>query len=374
MTAAIPFETLSDDDLHATVRRLTARSNLVLSDLLAHLGEVERRGVHRLRACASLYTYCVYELRMSEDAAFRRSKASRLVREYPEVFEMIAKGELHLTGLLMIGPHLGGERHSEILERARFRSKSEIARLIARIDPKPEVPARVEPIGPAPRGPATHAALVEALSGPVRHLPPGQRPEDWMEAGAEPELEPEPSTREPAPEPERPLRYKVQFTASQEYVDLMSEAFDLLGHEMRKPDLVEVQLQALRELVKQLRRRKRAATERPPSSATERPPSSDATRDAAPERESAADSPGRHVPAAVQRAVWARGGEQCVYVDGRGCRCRETRGLELHHRVAHALGGTPTIANLEVRCRAHNTLAAEGDFGREHMNRARGAP
>jgi hypothetical protein len=50
---------ISDDDLFITVQRLTARSNVALADLLAHLGEVERRGIHRLRACASLYTYWV---------------------------------------------------------------------------------------------------------------------------------------------------------------------------------------------------------------------------------------------------------------------------------------------------------------------------
>ena len=72
---------IPDDELFAGVERLTAKSNAALADLLAHLGEVERRGIHRLRACASLYTYCVYELRMSEDAAYRRSKAARLVRE-----------------------------------------------------------------------------------------------------------------------------------------------------------------------------------------------------------------------------------------------------------------------------------------------------
>src|SRR5512140_1064526 len=93
---------IPDADLLATVRRLTARSNVALADLLAHLGEVERRGIHRERACASLYTYCIYELRMSEDAAFRRAKAARVVRRYPEVRDAVAKGELHLTGVLMI--------------------------------------------------------------------------------------------------------------------------------------------------------------------------------------------------------------------------------------------------------------------------------
>ena len=80
----------------------------------------------------------------------------------------------------MIAPYLGGERHQEVLERARFRSKREILRLIARIDPKPEVPPLIEPIGPAPLRRVTQQALAEALAGPVRHLPPGDRPADWI--------------------------------------------------------------------------------------------------------------------------------------------------------------------------------------------------
>src|SRR5262245_29682354 len=94
------FDHLSDQDLLTNTRRLVGQSNQVLAALLAHLGEVEARGIHRARACASLYTYCVYELRMSEDAAFRRAKAARLVKHFPILLDRIAAGEIHLTGLL----------------------------------------------------------------------------------------------------------------------------------------------------------------------------------------------------------------------------------------------------------------------------------
>src|SRR5215470_6305409 len=101
-TSAYCLEHVSNDHLHESTRRLVGRSNQLLAALLAHLAEVESRGIHRERACSSLYTYCIYELRMSEDAAFRRSKAARLVREYPELRDAIAKGEIHLTGVLII--------------------------------------------------------------------------------------------------------------------------------------------------------------------------------------------------------------------------------------------------------------------------------
>jgi hypothetical protein len=409
MIHADSLASIPDDDLFAGVERLVARSNTALADLLAHLGEVERRGIHRLRACASLYTYCIYELRMSEDAAYRRSKAARFVREYPELYDAIAKGEIHLTGVLMIGPHLGGERHAEILRRARFRSKRELLRLLAEIEPRPAVPALVEPLGPAPAGRATHAAFVEGLAGPVRELAPGRRPEDWMaetKESEEPEEREEAEEREddpsqPAGEPanvsdagevRRPLHYRVQFTASQEFVDLLEEVRSLLGHERSGTDLPSVQLRALRALVKELRRDKRAQTDhrreqivsRDAAAAPAREPEPATQATAAPAREpepatQATAAPARrlaratrYVPAAVRRAVFERDASRCAYHDERGERCRETCGLELHHRHAHALGGAATVDNLELRCRSHNTLAAEQDFGRGHMDSMRG--
>jgi hypothetical protein len=284
MSPVDPLATLTDTELFEKVQRLTARSNLTLAELLVHLGEVEARGLHRTRACASLYTYCVYELRMSEDTAYRRSKAARLVREHPELRDAIAKGEIHLTGVLMIGPHLGGERHAEILERARFRSKRELLRLIAEIDPRPEVPARIEPLGPAlvPAAP-THEEHLLALAGPVRHLPPGRRPGDWLDDTGAAELaeHADDSTDRPAPAgntgardpggdtgaqelagraPARPLHYKVQLTASQEHVDLLQELGDLLGHERPRPSLPDIYLRALHALARELRVKKRAAS------------------------------------------------------------------------------------------------------------------
>jgi len=88
----------------------------------------------------------------------------------------------------------------------------------------------------------------------------------------------------------------------------------------------------------------------------------------APERESSS----RYIPARIRRAVFDRDDARCAYRDDRGERCRETFGLEIHPRRAYALGGSTTLDNLELRCRAHNTLAAEEDFGRAHMDRMRG--
>ncbi|HET9957993.1 MAG TPA: hypothetical protein VFQ61_26025 [Polyangiaceae bacterium] len=137
----LPVE-LSDGELLNATRSLVGRSNQLLALLLGHLAELEARGLHRTRACSSLYTYCIYELRLSEDEAYRRVAAARLVRRFPALLDAVASGELHLTGLLMLGPHLSLDNLTEVLARAKHRTKKEVARLVRQLDPLPDVPAR----------------------------------------------------------------------------------------------------------------------------------------------------------------------------------------------------------------------------------------
>ena len=95
--------------------------------------ELEARGLYRERACSSLYIYCVYELRMSEDEAQRRCRAARLARQFPVLLVMLAESAIHLTGILLLGPHLTAENHGKLLARARHRTKRELERLVATI-------------------------------------------------------------------------------------------------------------------------------------------------------------------------------------------------------------------------------------------------
>src|SRR5688500_16329652 len=202
LSSSAPLVGLSDAELLTATRRLVGRANQLLASLLAHLAEVEARGLHRSRACASLYTYCIFELRYSEDEAFRRVSAARLVRRFPALLDAVASGELHLTGLLMLGPHLTAENLTEVLARSKHRTKKEIARLVRRLDPLPDVPARIEPLGPAP-----------ARSVPVTPT--------W------------------------------------------SQFVELLSHSTERIPLDELQLRAMRAFVAELERKKRAATKRP---------------------------------------------------------------------------------------------------------------
>jgi hypothetical protein len=220
------------------------------------------------------------------------------------VLVAIGRGELHLTGLLQLGPHLTEANLREVLQLAKHRTKTEIAKLVRRLDPMPDVPPRIEPLGPPrtgmPRFSSSWSAHVAAMAGPVRHLAPGDRPSDWvsdplvtpgvLQANAtetetdanETDVNETEANETEANETEldadesdakswgrvdaerwnsrldRPERYKIQFTATQGYVDLLEEARDLLAHAAPKASLDEVHLRALECLVKQLRKKKYA--------------------------------------------------------------------------------------------------------------------
>jgi hypothetical protein len=405
------LEHVSDDEVLARTRRLVGRSNLLLAELLAHLAEVEARGIHRTRACSSLYAYCMYELRFSEDEAFRRVAAARLIRRFPALLDALASGELHLTGLLVLGPHFTEANLTEVLARAKHRTKRELARLVRVLDPLPSVPARIEPLGPAPARaiPAdpTWEEFVQSFC-PVRELSPGERPRDWVgdandigtssveandtraigadeapmttdfvaPARVKSTVSDPDGAERPAPEPLAPERYKVQFTATPEYVRLVEEAKALLSHVAPRATLDEIHLRALRAFVTMLRKQKYAAAEAPshqlpsdvagelPESLGKEPrvelePAAEGTKSRPPRQR------GRHIPASVRRAVFKRDGQQCAYTDPAGRRCPETHRLEFHHLAPFARGGAHTPANLALRCTAHNALAAEDDFGRE---------
>jgi 5-methylcytosine-specific restriction endonuclease McrA len=376
---------LSDGELLTATRRLVGRSNQLLAALLGHLAEVEARGLHRNRACSSLYNYCIYELRFSEDEAFRRVAASRLVRRFPALLDAVASGELHLTGLLMLGPHLTTENLTEVLARAKHRTKKEIARLVRRLDPLPDVPPRIEPLGPAPARivppTPTWSQFAESLC-PVRELVAGDRPREWIESTeltqdlgasadsvAVDEAEAEAATESPAPARLEPERYRVQFTAGEEFVKLVERAQALLSHSAGRVPLDDLALRAMRVLVAELEREKRSARKRRARAA--QTPANEVEASAASGNPKPPRQRGRRVPAAVRRVVFERDQSRCAYLDDSGQRCRETHHLELHHLKPFAKGGEHTLANLALRCRAHNALAAEHDFGADFIQHSR---
>ena len=71
----------------------------------------------------------------------------------------------------------------------------------------------------------------------------------------------------------------------------------------------------------------------------------------------------RRIPSAIRRAVYDRDHGQCTFQGSDGTRCACRTALEFDHIQPLARGGLSTVANLRLRCRAHNQLEARRAFG-----------
>lgn len=242
-----------------------------------------------------MYAYCVGELRMSEDGAYRRITAARAARRFPAIFEAVAKSRLHLTAVSLLAPHLTEDTAAELLAAATHKSKSEIERLLAERFPRADMLAWVAaiPTAPAPRSDEQHAsgwAADQLAPGRVaEELRPGSdvggEPADQLvpERVDEPPMSQVPGTAEhqhapghvdvpPVPgragehsrvKPLSPQSFAIQFTASRNGHDKLRYAQEPLGHQVSAGDIAQVYELALDALIPQLEQRKFAATERP---------------------------------------------------------------------------------------------------------------
>src|SRR2546427_2004833 len=94
---------LSDCHLLDEVKRLAASERDVTAELIAHLAEIEERGLHYAAGFGSMFEYCRDALHLSEYAAYGRIEAARAARKFPVILEMLADGSLNLTTVGLIG-------------------------------------------------------------------------------------------------------------------------------------------------------------------------------------------------------------------------------------------------------------------------------
>ena len=139
-----------DQDLVSALSALVTTGRATDARLLAHLAEVDARGLYLPAACASMHIYCVRVLCMSEDAAFKRITAARTARRFPAIFAAVADGRLHLSAVRMLSAHLTDDNVEELVAAASHRSKREIDEMLAERAPRPDARSLLEPMVSGP--------------------------------------------------------------------------------------------------------------------------------------------------------------------------------------------------------------------------------
>jgi len=327
---------LSDLDLFARTRELIDQSHGNEADLLVHLGEIDERKLYLERAFPSMFELCLGEFRFSEDAAYSRITVARAARRLPAMIESLRSGQVHLTGLKLLAPHLTAENHRELLAEAAGKTKSEIQELVARLSPQDPVPPTIRKL---PERPAPVSAEAIALRlDPVPAAPARE-------------------VHQPAIAPLAEQTYKVQFTARRELRDKLRQAQDLLRHRVPDGDLACIVEKALDLLIAQVKKERFAVGRKPRQTSAA----------------AAKKTTLRHIPDPIRREVYERDGGRCTFVDEGGRRCAETGNVEFDHVDGFALTGVHDADRIRLLCRAHNQHAAEKTYGRAYMEQARSA-
>jgi len=321
---------LSDDALRAGLKELANQDRTCTVRLLIHIAEFQARRLYREAAYKSMNEYCVGELRMSSDMAYKRCRVARCARRWPSIYVGIAEGSLSVTGLTMLSKHMTEANGTDLLTAAEGKTNDEIAALIAERFPRPDLPFLIQPLSPAP----VFVTSTEAM--------PGMNCQE-LAAPPIPTATPRPPITPIAPE-----RFVMRITVGGSLKEKLEHAKHLLGHRAPNTSEEEVLERALDALIGLLEKRKYGATDRPHTSSHQ------------------SKNP-RHIPAQVRRAVSERDQGRCTFVAANGRRCEGRGCLEFDHIEPVARGGRSTASNLRLRCRAHNQYTAEKTYGAEFM-------
>ena len=303
---------LANDSLLDSLHRHARQGCENTADLLADIGETARRKLYVHHGYSSMEAYCVRLLNFSHDAAKKRVQVARKGWWLPVIFEAIADGRVHLSGMARLVPFIDEENVHELIEAATHRTCRDIELLLAERFPRAVVDEGVEEV---PGGAARHFS---SRSG-VKPLAPG--------------------------------RHLVQYTCDDADLEELQYALQLLSHRNPEGNLAFLNRVAIQLLIAELENQKLGMTDDP--------------RDVPP------SASGRYIPRAVRRQVVERDGWQCGYVSPAGRRCESRWMLEFDHFDEWARGGESTADNVRLLCRAHNQYAAECTYGVKFMEAKR---
>lgn len=364
---------LSDVDLECAVKRLAVSARRATAELVAHLAEFERRGLHLAAGFKSLFLYSRSVLRLSESEAYNRIEAARAAQAFPVLLDRLRDGALNLTTVRLIAPQLTSTNAQTLIAEACGKSKREVEDIVARLAPREDVPASIRKLPTPPAQNTSSSAAVRhqnagsALdsapvpSGVAQEAVAPASPNSAPAVAATLPARPPTAATRPLVAPLAPDRYQVRFTARATTCEKLRMAQDLLRHAIPDGDPDRIIDRALTLLLEDLARKKAAVTTRP-----------ERRREVlAPRERTVMIKRTRHIPAKVRRAVWLRDGGRCAFTSKSERRCNERGLVEFHHVDPHGVGGEASVSNIELRCRAHNQYEAVLFYGPGALGRAR---
>ena len=307
------------------VRRLETllrNEHIALVDFLFALSDFDEKELYLPLGYSSTWAFLREGLGQSEAMTHYRLSAARLLRRLPKLGDFLRQGKVCMTHLSDLAPVLNDENCEAIVTEAMGKSREDIKRIVARLQPRPvpKAPSCTTPLSPAPR-----------LDSPPTPQPAASIPvqtEILTEAFA-----------------------RKHITIDREYEELLKGARDALSHTSPNAAELDVIKEGLRRIIRDHQKRK-GQTERP------RAPKEPKSPEAA-------------IPAHIKRQVWQRDKGQCQWPRPDGQICGSTFRVQFHHRIDRGKGGAHSLENVVLTCQQHNLYAAELSWGKNFIDEKR---
>jgi len=358
---------LNDQNLMSRTENLVQVERELLTEVLHYLHEILRRRLFSALGYKSLFDFCVRRLGYSEDQAYRRIAAMKLLEEIPELEEHLNSGSLTLTHVgvaqnlfrqekKVSGEGFTAEKKSEILREmssGSVREAEKVAMAYASV-PKNLRPDQVtvlteELIELRMKASKDLLEKIDRLKGMLAHKYPHLSLGELFELLSDLGLHEWNPARRPKSKIKKQKQVeKRQDEACSEIKRVPSDRETHLRQRQTKTRSVEKSASNQKSCVKDrgglTKNDLNSRYERSQNSRLPKPP-----------------RPPRRPPPETRRTLFALADQACE-------NCQSTFALEVDHRRPVALGGSDEPNNLRVLCRSCNQRAAIESFGLEQMS------
>ena len=314
----VNLKVISDQDLLSRTQELVQTERDVLTKVLQHLREINRRRLYSDLGCQSLFEYAVRILKYSEGQAGRRIQAMKLLNEIPELEAKINSGALSLTNISQAQSFFREQEKDNAQSTAKILTKTKKLEILASLENKSSREGERELLRLAPS-----AAVPKERERQVT--------EDLVE---------------------------FKFVADQSLKDKLEEIRSLLGPAGAAMSFAEL-IAAMAELSGVALKQRKFGKNRARSEGVTSPAPEEKTvgnkNDVLASGVKAAHNP-RNVSQKIKHEVWKRDGGCCVV-------CRSRQHLNYDHVIPVARGGLSMANNLCLLCFNCNQRAGIRAFG-----------
>ena len=354
---------LSDTALDQELNQLAKLECEVLTKVLHHLREAEKRRLYSKFGYKSLFTYAVERFGYTEDEAYRRISAMRLLRDVPQIEAKIESGSLSLTNISKAqtlfrqeqkdNRERTAEEKALVLEKLENCSKMKAEKILECF--KQDSECKVRPLLSEGLALAHGPQLAEHRFQADKELQanlnrlfeltnlPHAELAKLMKLASEIALD----KLDPVRKAERAAK---RMEAKQDNIPEKSSATESAGTKKSVAPTSVATVNSEHPIIKST-----AQTSGPDQKPR-------VTKLAAVNARPANANPNRYIPSAVRHAVYMRDQGICQ-------NCGSTRAMEMDHIKPYALGGEHSLENLRLLCRSCNQRSAIDTFGFKRMTK-----